>query len=268
MDFASIKFEKGNDGVAVLTLNRPDKLNALTLRMADELLGAISMARDDDDVRVLVLTGAGRGFCSGTDLSSLRSLADREGFGEFGTNRSQLRGPTPVWVIPLATMAKPTIAAVNGVAAGAGFSMALGCDIRIASEQARFAPVWIDRGLIPEAGSTYFLPRLVGRSKAMQIAFTGEVIEAREAERIGLVSKVVPGDQLLPAVRQLATRIAAKPPIAIELAKQALLRGSESDLTSAVFNENRVQSICHMTDDHREAVKAFLEKRPPVFRGR
>lgn len=268
MAYQTVILDKQPDGVAILKLNRPEKLNAINREMIGELVQVLDDVRQDDAVRVLVLTGMGRGFCSGSDISSDDSFVSGDAFGEFGEDRHDLRGATPRWVIPLAKFPKPTIAAVNGVAAGAGFSMALGCDIRIASEAARFVPVWIKRGLIPEGGSTFFLPRLIGLAKASEIVLSGDALDAEEAARIGLVNRLVPADRLDDEVRSLAARIAANPPITIELAKQALAYGYSTDLVSAAFNENRVESICHMTEDHREGLMAFREKREPKFRGK
>jgi len=267
MAYQTLLLEKRPDGVAIMTLNRPEKLNAINREMVGELVQVLDDVRQDDAVRVLVVTGSGRGFCSGSDISSDDSFVHGDAFGEFGEDRHELRGATPTWVLPLGKFVKPTIAAVNGVAAGAGFSMALGCDIRIASDAARFVPVWIKRGLIPEGGSTFYLPRLVGLARASEIVFSGDALDAAEAARIGLVNRVVPAAKLEDEVISLAARIAANPPITIELAKQALARGYASDLESAAYNENRVESICHMTADHREGLAAFREKREPKFRG-
>jgi len=264
----TIIVDKQKNGVIVVTLNRPEKLNAINPKMAEELLQTIDEVRHDDQIKIMVITGAGRGFCSGTDLSASDIVSGADAYGEFGDTRQDLRGPTPAWAIPLATIEKPVIAAINGVAAGAGLSMALACDIRLASEDARFAPIWIKRGLIPEAGSTYFLSRIVGKARAYELVFTGDIIDARDAERINLVNRVVKAEALVDEAIKLAAKIAANPPITLELAKKTIAMNAESDLTSAIYLENRMQCICHMTEDHKEGVAAFREKRPPVFKGK
>ena len=268
MKYNTLIVEKRDDGIAIVTLNRPERLNAITQIMAEELFTSLDDICQDDYVRAVIITGAGRGFCSGTDISALQDLASVDAYGEFGKDRHDVRGPTPKWVIPLSTLEKPTIAAINGVAAGAGFSLCLACDIRIASESAKFAAVWVKRGLICEAGSTYHLPRIIGTSRTYELVLTGKTIDAREAERIGIVNRIVPNDELLETAIELAVQIASGPPITIELAKKAIARGAESDLGTALFSENRAQAICHMTEDHEEGIRAFLEKRPPVFKGK
>jgi 2-(1,2-epoxy-1,2-dihydrophenyl)acetyl-CoA isomerase len=251
-----------DEGVAVVTLNRPDKLNALSAAMAEELPSVVDEIRGDDSVRAMVLTGVGRGFCSGADVSFLSTKPE----GRFSIDSVTERLGS--WALSMRDMPKPTIAAVNGLALGVGLSLALACDIRIASENARFSVMFVRWGMIPDFGATYFLPRTVGHSKACELTFTGETFDAREAERIGLVSRVVPHDELIAATKELATRIAKGPPIAIGFAKRAIYKGIEGDLISQLEFETYAQGVCFQTEDQREAGKAFMEKRQAEFRGR
>lgn len=250
------------EGVAVVTLNRPEKLNALSKAIAEELPLAVEEIRGDDGVRVMVLTGAGRGFCSGADVSFLATKPEARFSIDTVTER------LGSWALSMRDMPKPTIAAVNGVALGVGLSLALACDIRIASENARFSVMFVRWGMIPDFGATYFLPRTVGQSKACELTFTGETFDAREAERIGLVSRVVPHDELMAATKELAATIAKRPPIAIGFAKRAIYKGIEGDLASQLEFETYAQGICFQTEDQREAGKALMEKREAKFRGR
>lgn len=251
------------EGVAIVTLNRPEKLNALSGVMLTELPKVLEDIQGDSDVRVMVLTGAGRGFCSGADTSILSATG--EGRSSIDSVTERLLGP---WVLSMRDMPKPIIAAVNGVALGVGFSLALACDIRIASDNARFSMMFVRWGLIPGCGATYFLPRTVGHSKACELMFTGEIFDAREAERIGLVSRVVPHDELMGVTKELAKRIAGGPPIAVGFIKRAIYKGIEGDLASQLEFETYAQGICFQTEDHREAGRAFMEKREAKFRGR
>ena len=265
MKFEAIIYEKG-DGIATVTLNRPDRLNAIGPPMTGELETVLEAANSDDEVRVLIITGAGRGFCSGADVSGL--------VGTFANARWRLSDKSPAaggirsLTLQFQNFEKPIIAAVNGPAAGMGLSMALTCDIRIASDQARFGQVFIRRGLVPDTGSTYFLPRVVGMAKACEMVFTGDMLDAEQAKECGLVNRVVPHDELMPTVRELAAKIAAGPPIAMKLAKRALYRGATTDLTSALEFEGYMQGICFGTEDFREGVAAFGEKRDPKFKGK
>jgi 2-(1,2-epoxy-1,2-dihydrophenyl)acetyl-CoA isomerase len=268
MAYESIILEK-SDGIATLTLNRPDKLNSLNHKILQEMVKAIDDAREDDEIKVLVVTGAGRAFCSGADLSSEVYGTDPrqpginrpfrlEPFVSFGAAMKRLR-----------SFHKPIIAAVNGVVVGGGLGMACLCDVRIASEQAKFSAIFVKRGLVADCGVTYTLPRLVGTQKALELMWTGDIIDAREAERIGLVSKVVPHDQLIAAVRELAAKIARGPSVAIELVKKMVYEGLEADnFSSSIAYEGWAQEMCLLTDDTKEAMNAFLEKREPKFTGK
>ncbi len=262
MDYGDMILEK-EDGIAILTLNRPEKLNAISMEMREGLVKVAEDVSRDDGIKVLIVTGAGRGFCSGADVSGQAARIA----GELEMPRWYVLEPTGAWLMPLRNLSKPTIAAVNGIAAGIGWTLALVCDMIIASEQARFGAIWVKRALIPDGGITYLLPRVMGTAKALELMLTGEIIDAREAERWGLVNRVVPHEELMKAARELATKIAKGPPIAIELTKRAVLRGLENDFERQLDFESYAQNICRGTEDHKEGVRAFLEKREPAFRG-
>jgi len=253
------------DAIATLTLNRPERLNALGDTLRDDLHDAIRRASEDAAVRVIVLTGAGKGFCSGGDVKAMHEAR------QSGAERGVLDKIAPLRdrvLLAMRDAPQPIIAAVNGPAAGAGMNLALGCDIRLASTAARFGETFAKRGLHVDWGGTYFLPRLVGMAKACELIFTGEMIDAAEALRLGIVSAVYAPEELMAATRELAGKIAAGPPLAIRLAKRALYHGEGVDLRSALEFETFAQNICSETEDAREGIRAFVEKRPPAFRGR
>ena len=252
------------DGIATLTLNRPERLNALGDTLRDDLHDAVTRAAEDSDVRVMILTGAGKGFCAGGDVKAMNENKER------GASRPLMEKVAPGrdrTVLALRDAPKPVIAAVNGAAAGAGMNLALACDIRLASAAAKFAQAFVKRGLHPDWGGTYFLPRVVGAAKACELIFTGEIIDAQEALRLGIVSAVHAPEALLPAARALARKIADGPPVAIRLAKRAIYHSLECDLRQALEFETYAQNICFETQDAREGISAFVEKRPPAFRG-
>jgi len=253
------------DGIATLTLNRPDRLNALGGTLREDLHDAIAKCSADPEVRVVVITGAGRGFCSGGDV---KSMSER---GQTGLNTSVEERIAPLRdrvLLAMRDCPKPIIAAVNGAAAGAGVNLALACDIRIASATAKFSQSFVKRGLTPDWGGSYFLPRAVGTAKAFELIFTGDTIDAAEAQKLGIVNTVVAPEELMGETYKLAKKIAAGAPIATQLAKRAIQHAEHADLRAALEFETFTQSICRDTEDHKEGVKAFMEKRAPVFRGR
>jgi len=264
MSYETIILDK-EEGIATMTLNRPEKLNAVNPAMWWELSKAIEEVRTDSEIRVLILTGADPGFCSGADVVETLTLA-APGKAPPRT-REQMKEPVGIAGLRFAQLQKPTLAAVNGAAAGMGFSFALACDIRIASEKARFTNVFVRTGLIPDNGLTYFLPRLVGLAKALELMYTGERIDAKEAERIGLVNQVVPHDDLLRVTKDMAKRIAQGAPMALELTKWTTTRALNTDLEQLILLETYAQKVCLETEDFQEGLKAFMEKRPPVFKG-
>ena len=253
------------DGVATLTLNRPERLNALGDTLREDLHDAVTAAAADPDVRVIIITGAGKGFCAGGDVKAMNEGKERGAARPLMERVAPGRDRT---VLALRDAPKPVIAAVNGAAAGAGMNLALACDIRIASTAAKFAQAFVKRGLHPDWGGTYFLPRVVGTAKACELIFTGDVIDAEQALRLGIVSAVHPPETLMAAAHTLARKIADGPPIAIRLAKRAIYHSLECDLRQALEFETYAQNICFETDDAREGISAFVEKRPPAFRGR
>jgi 2-(1,2-epoxy-1,2-dihydrophenyl)acetyl-CoA isomerase len=253
------------DNIATLTLNRPDRLNALGGSLRDDLHDAITRSAADPEVRVMIVTGSGKGFCSGGDVKAMSEA--KEGRRERPLMEKIAPGRDRT-LLAMRDAPQPIIAAVNGAAAGAGMNLALGCDIRLASTAAKFSQAFVKRGLHPDWGGTYFLPRVVGMAKAAELIFTGAVIDAAEALRLGIVSQVVAPEELLPAAQTLARAIAAGPPIAIRLAKRGLYRNAESDLRTALEYETFAQNTCFETEDATEGIKAFVEKRAPQFKGR
>ena len=242
------------DGIATLTLNRPERLNALGGTLRQDLHDAVTRAGADPEVRVMVVTGAGKGFCSGGDVKAMNERRESRGFcvgqdllefaGGAGDVAQNLRENYHRNVLAIRALEKPVIAAVNGAAAGAGMNLALGCDLRIASTNAKFTQAFVKRGLHPDWGGTYFLPRVVGMAKACEMIFTGEVIDAAEALRLGIVSRVVAPEELLPTAYDLARRIAAGPPVAIRLAKRSLYANEDLDLRSALQMETKSVFDC------------------------
>ena len=248
------------DGVLTLTLNRPDALNSFTVEMKEAFLAALKDAARDREVRAIVVTGVGRAFSAGQDLKERQA----PGVADLGTELRVRYNPI---ILAMRRLEKPIIGAVNGVAAGAGISVALACDIVIAAEGATFIEAFSRVGLVPDTGSTWFLPRLVGLHRAAEMMFTGDPVDAATAERIGLVNRAVPADRLMAEANALAARLAKSAPIALALAKRALNRAYEMDLEQALGYEAQLQSVAGRSNDHKEGVAAFVEKRAPNFRG-
>ncbi len=268
-DQREIIFE-AKDGIGTITLNRPDKRNALTTEMYEGIADICRQVRRNDDVKVLILTGNGSAFCSGSDIEKRMLPRFKDGrYVAVEKSRAALLEPVTLYVAPaLYNLGKPTIAVVNGVAAGAGLSLAVLCDFRIASDKARFIASWGNIGLTPDLGATFALPRLIGADRALKMILTREPVDAAEAERIHLVTQVVPHDSLTKTALDLAGAIASGGSVAFELAREAVHRGLTNDLETQLYFETYAQGLCFNSEDFREGVKAFLEKRKPVYRGR
>ena len=249
-----------NDFVTTVTLNRPDRLNALNMQLVNELHDVLAEEDRNDETRVIVLTGAGRAFSAGADLRP----------SDTDSRPPSANAPTLAEKLfqALSDVEKPIIASINGVAVGGGCTMTLLCDIRIASENARFQLPFTKLGICAELGSTYVLPRLIGLGKASELVLTSKMIEAEEAGRMGLVNHVVPADKLVEVTLEMANSIAKLPPMAVRMNKRGLKLGIASDIESQVRYENLTISVLNKTEDAKEAVLAFREKRDPIFSGR
>lgn len=248
------------DSIATLTLDRPAALNALTIPLKEELLRAVHAVGRDAAVRAVVLTGAGRAFCAGQDLRERRAP-------DAPPLATELRERYNPLILAMRRLPKPIVGAINGVAAGAGASLAFACDVRVAAETASFVLAFGRLGLVPDSGSTWLLPRLVGPARAAELALVGEALSAADAERIGLVAKVVAPERLAEAARSIAARLAEGAPLALALTKRALDRAWDVSLEEALEYEAWLQGVAGASADHAEGLAAFLEKRPPRFSG-
>ena len=251
-------------GVRTLTLNRPERLNAISSELSSKLHDALIEASSNDDVRVIVITGKGRGFCAGLDLvdRSTKNLSRKtrhEQLDEMGWVGRQ--------ALAIAHCDKPVIAAINGVAAGAGFALSLACDMRFMSENARVTTGYIRRGLSPDAGLSYFLPRLVGQTRAVEMILTGRDLYPEEAERIGLINGIYADGDFNHRVMEFAKDLAGGPPIAFTLSKRLLTASPDTDLTTMLKKEWYSIKKCFETEDVKEGIQAFIEKRKPIFKG-
>ncbi|MBI4499668.1 MAG: enoyl-CoA hydratase [Gemmatimonadetes bacterium] len=250
--------------VATVTLNRPDKLNAINRELHEDMVAALTQVTGDRDVRVIVITGAGRAFCAGADIGYMRELLETD-------NRKSAEALVEAGralVTAIRESPKAVIASVNGPAAGGGANLALACDIRIASDRASIGQTFTRIGLHPDWGATYFLPRLVGPSKAAELFFTGEVLDAAEAHRLGLFTRLVPHERLEAETAQLAQTLAARPPLALALAKRATYHSESCTLGQMLDVELDHQMQCFRSEDATEGLASFLEKRPPKFTGK
>ncbi|MFC1904333.1 enoyl-CoA hydratase/isomerase family protein [Chloroflexota bacterium] len=256
MNYQTIILEK-KDYITTVTLNRPDRLNALNDQMVEELPDALASEDRDDETRVIVITGAGRAFCSGADIREEQTGERIETVRTF-TDR----------IFAVFNIEKPIIASINGVAVGGGYTMTLSCDIRIASDEAKFQLPFTRLGICTELGSTYLLPHLIGTGKACELLLTSKMIDANEAKEIGLVNQVVPASDLAKTTYEMASSITKLPPLAVQMNKRGLHQAMNTDLPSQLRYEVLASAYLRNTEDHKEAIKAFREKREPIYKGR
>lgn len=260
--YQTVEYGK-NKQIAVISLNRPDVINSFNQEMHVELYDAMNRAAEDPEVRCIVLRGNGRGFSSGADLKSI-DLNEWESFD----HGASLRETYNRLLLRMAEIEKPIIGSLHGPVFGAGLGIALGCDLRIAAANSKFSMAFIKIGLMPDAGSSFFLPRLIGLGRAMEMAMLGTTLDAAEAERIGLVNRVVPDEELEQATLQLAHHLAQSPTVALGQIKRSMYQSFENNLADVLEAEAKGQTICGKTEDHLDGVKAFFEKRKPEFKGR
>lgn len=269
-------YEK-DGAIAKLTLNRPEALNAFSMSMIKGWAEALQDAQDDSNIRVVVVTAAGKSFCAGGDVKSMMAgdgfiagAENGECWGDLGINRKRaLTNHIHKIALILDAMDKPVICAINGSAVGAGLDMALMCDIRIAADNVQLSGGYVKAGLVPGDGGCYYMPRLVGVAKALELLWTADFISAEEALRIGMVNKVVPADELEQAAMEMARKIADNPPVCVQMIKRAVYSGQRTqDLRTALDLISSQMAIVTEMEDHKEGVSAFIEKRKPVFRGK
>jgi enoyl-CoA hydratase len=260
MEFKYIIYEK-SEGIVTITLNRPEALNAFNREVIEEILKALEDIKADENIRVVILTGAGeKAFSAGADVKAMKGM-DALKARELSLMGEKLCNA-------LENLEKPVIAAINGYALGGGLEVAMACDIRIAAENARMGQTEINIGLIPGWGGTQRLPRLIGKTKAKELIFTGKIIDAKTAEQLGIVNMVVPADKLKEAVHQFALELASKAPVALKVAKSLINKGSEISLDAAIALEREGFGVVASTEDLQEGVSAFIEKRKPTFKGK
>ena len=263
MSYETIVFDI-DQSVATVTLNRPEAMNALTIQMAEEFVDALIRCGADPDVRAVVVKGAGRGFCAGGDVKAFAESLKADPLTAIRALAMRLHAG----VAEIRRVEKPVIAQVHGVAAGAGMSLALACDLTVASQSAQFIMAYARVGLSPDGSSTYFLPRLVGPKKALEIFYFGDPIDASEAQTLGLVNRVVPDGELEKETRALAQRLARGPTLAFGRAKELVYKGLGESLETQLENERQFMGLSAISEDYREGVQAFIQKREPEFRGR
>ena len=264
MSYHNLNLER-DDQIAVITLNRPDKLNAINRERHLEMIEACREIKDDDSIRVVIFTGAGRGFCSGADLSADRS-PDQHPIRSYRLDEYNWVGRQALMISR--GLDQPTIAADNGVAAGAGMGLALACDMRVDSENTRFKTVFIERSLSPDSGLSYFLPRIVGASRAFDLVFTSRSVDADEAWRLGSVDRLTTSDNLLEEAKALARQISFWPPVAMQMSKRALQRGIDADLEDQLeYETHSIVFARRAPHDVDEAAASFRERRPPILTG-
>jgi enoyl-CoA hydratase len=260
MEFKFIIYEK-SEGIATITLNRPEALNAFSKEVVEEILRALEDVKSDENVRVVVLTGAGeKAFSAGADIKAMAGMT------ALKARELSLMGES--LCLALENLEKPVVAAINGYALGGGLEVAMACDLRIASENARMGQTEVNIGLIPGWGGTQRLTRLVGMTKAKELVFTGKMFDARTAEQLGIVNIVAPADKLKETVRQFALELASKPPVALKVAKALINKGANISLDSALALEREGFGVVASSEDLKEGVSAFMEKRKPVFKGK
>jgi 2-(1,2-epoxy-1,2-dihydrophenyl)acetyl-CoA isomerase len=258
---------KVENGVGWIVLNRPEARNALNAEMRQAYLDALARCGEDDTIRAVVLTGTGKGFCTGADLSGSRAATGAPGPPHPGATRDAMR-PSQRVIRALWDLEKPIVAGVNGVAAGLGAHLAYACDLVVAADDARFIEVFVRRGIALDAGGGFLLPRHVGLHKAKELVFFGDDLTAQDAERLGLVNKVVPAAELEKTVREWAERLAQGPTFALGLSKRLLNRSLQADMDTLFAEEAFTQALVANSEDMREGIRSFMEKRPPAFKGR
>ena len=264
MSYSTLLFEK-SDGVATITLNRPDKSNAFDDGMIGEMIDALKTIERDAEIRAVVITGAGKNFCAGQDLGPLLARYQSPEGVSFGAH---LRKSYNVIISKIRALEKPVIAAINGAAAGAGLGLVCACDLRHASENAKFRMAFIGIALAPDSATSFFLPRLIGAGRATEMAFTNELVDAPTALQYGLVNRVFNADELLSKTREFAIKLAQMPTKSIGLTKRAINYAFTSDVDATLENEANLQEIAGHSVDHVEGVRAFIEKRAPQFKGK